>query len=128
MAALDLSGIQQPSAPLIEPFQVEDDAISNATDASDSTDTDTTSTANTMNPVVRPMDVVESGTSIGVRIMRQFRRNSISASAADGVRADKSSNDVIKKKNMNSKAIEKLYLNKTLGRLKHTQLVILFNS
>lgn len=35
-------------------------------------------------------------------------------------------NDLTKKKNMNSKAIEKLYLNKTLGRLKHTQLETIF--
>lgn len=77
--------------------------------------------------VMQPMAVVDSGMSIGARIMRQFRRNSMSSSSSSGGYTEKSnSNDLIKKKNMNSKAIEKLYLNKSLGRLKHTQLETIF--
>lgn len=78
--------------------------------------------------VIQPMDVaVESGMSIGARIMRQFRRNSMSSTtSSSGGHSEKSNNDLTKKKNMNSKAIEKLYLNKTLGRLKHTQLETIF--
>lgn len=60
--------------------------------------------------------------SIGTRIMRQLRRNSMSVSENT---AKKQENE-LKKKNMNSKAIEKLYLNKSLGRLKHTQLETIF--
>ncbi|XP_031628297.1 protein tantalus [Contarinia nasturtii] len=56
---------------------------------------------------------------IGARIMRQLRRNSSSEPA-------KPPSNNLKKKNMNSKAIEKLYLNKSLGRLKHTQLETIF--
>lgn len=55
--------------------------------------------------------------SIGARIMRQLRRNQ--------PRIEKP-NTELKKKNLNSKAIEKLYLNKSLGRLKHTQLETIF--
>lgn len=55
--------------------------------------------------------------SIGARIMRQLKRNQ--------PRIEKPETD-LKKKNLNSKAIEKLYLNKSLGRLKHTQLETIF--
>lgn len=72
---------------------------------------------------VQPMDVVYSGMGIGARLMRQSRRSSMSSPNG---RNEKPSNDLIKKKNMNSKAIEKLYLNKTLSRLKHTQLETIF--
>lgn len=76
--------------------------------------------------VIQPMDVaVDSGMSIGARIMRQFRRNSVSSTSSSSSSKEKSNTD-LKKKNMNSKAIEKLYMNKSLGRLKHTQLETIF--
>lgn len=84
----------------------------------------TKTTAATAAAVVQPMDVADSGMSIGARIMRQFRRNSSSSSS--GGHTEKPNTDLTKKKNTNSKAIEKLYLNKTLGRLKHTQLETIF--
>lgn len=90
---------------------------------------DTVTTTNTTTAtVIQPMHVaVASGMSIGARIMRQFRRNSMSSTTSSSVgHTEKSNNDLIKKKNINSKAIEKLYLNKTLGRLKHTQLETIF--
>lgn len=61
----------------------------------------------------------DNGTSMGIgaRIMRQLRRSTSNT--------EKSNND-LKKKNLNSKAIEKLYLNKSVGRLKHTQLETIF--
>lgn len=67
--------------------------------------------------------VPESTSSIGIgaRIMRQLRRNSTS-------KQQKTEKPKIefKKMNMNSKAIEKLYLNKKLGRFKQTQLETIF--
>lgn len=112
MSTLDLSG-SQPPHPLNQLFVGDDVA-------------DTTITTTTTIDV-QPMVVVGSGMSIGQRILRQFRRNSmssVSSSSSSGI--EKPNNDLIKKKNMNSKAIEKLYLNKTLGRLKHTQLETIF--
>lgn len=55
---------------------------------------------------------------IGTRIMRQLRRNNSEPKVKR--------NNTLKKKNMNSKAIEKIYLNKSLGRLRHTQLETIF--
>lgn len=60
---------------------------------------------------------VPQSMSIGARIMRQLKRNQ--------PRIEKSDTE-LKKKNLNSKAIEKLYLNKSLGRVKHTQLETIF--
>lgn len=123
MATLDLSS-NQPLNPLKQLSNI-DDAVSTVII------TDTDNDSNITAPiaaaaVMQPMDVVDSGMSIGARIMRQFRRNSMSSSSSAGGRIEKPNNDLIKKKNMNSKAIEKLYLNKTLGRLKHTQLETIF--
>lgn len=53
-------------------------------------------------------------------LMRRSRRNSAQYDAPD--KTDK----VLKKKNINSKTIEKLYTNKSLGRVKHTQLETIF--
>lgn len=88
----------------------------------------TTDVDETDNVTAQPMDVavVDSGMSIGARIMRQFRRNSVSSTTPATRGHSEKSSDLTKKKNMNSKAIEKLYLNKTLGRLKHTQLETIF--
>lgn len=59
------------------------------------------------------------GMGIGARIMRQLKRN-------QPQQMEKPTDD-LKKKNLNSKkAIEKLYLNKSLGRVKHTQLETIF--
>lgn len=71
--------------------------------------------------------VAESKPSIGIgaRIMRQLRRNSTSKSRNEKSRTEKPKTE-FKQKNMNSKAIEKLYLNKTLGRFKQTQLETIF--
>ncbi|XP_055305469.1 protein tantalus [Sitodiplosis mosellana] len=56
---------------------------------------------------------------IGARIMRRLRQNSTEAPKAK---------TELKKKNLNpnSKAIEKLYLNKSLGRIKYTQLETIY--
>lgn len=59
-----------------------------------------------------------SSNGIGARIMRQLRRNSTA-------KIEKPKVD-LKQKNLNSKAIEKLYTNKTLGRFKQTQLETIF--
>lgn len=61
-----------------------------------------------------------TGNGIGARIMRRLRQNSTETS--------KPKIDVRKQKNLNpnSKAIERLYLNKTLGRVKNTQLETIF--
>lgn len=115
MAALDLSNSQPPSASPDQLFTKDADNVVTAATIIEDT-TDAISTSNTV-----------SGISIGARIMRQFRRKSQSLrSSDDSGRIDKSSTDITKKKNMNSKAIEKLYLNKSLGRLKHTQLETIF--
>lgn len=73
-------------------------------------------------------DHVSSSVSIGTRIMRQLRRNSVNANSNTNANANANAkpDSDLKKKNLNSKAIEKLYLNKTLGRLKHTQLETIF--
>lgn len=124
MAQLDLSSIGRPPIPLIQLSTVDDTGTTDTDTETDATITTATTTA------VQPMDVVDSGMSIGARIMRQFRRNSMSSSSSSSSmtngRTERPSNDLIKKKNSNSKAIEKLYLNKTLGRLKHTQLETIF--
>lgn len=75
-----------------------------------------------LKPPIQPAADYESSVSIGTRIMRQSRRNSINVNA----NAPKKQDNELKKKNVNSKTIEKLYLNKTLGRMKHTQLETIF--
>lgn len=74
------------------------------------------------NPAKKPDRHTDVGPSMGIgaRIMRQLRRNSTTS-----ITIQKPKNE-LKKKNMNSKAIEKLYLNKTLGRFKQTQLETIF--
>lgn len=64
-----------------------------------------------------PKEAKASG-GIGARIMRQIRRNNETT--------PKKTSDSLQKKNLSSKAIEKLYLKKTLGRLKQTQLETIF--
>lgn len=65
----------------------------------------------------KPRENEPSG-GIGARIMRQLKRKNESNT--------KKTNDNLQKKNLSSKAIEKLYLTKTLGRLKHSQLETIF--
>lgn len=118
-----MSTLALSSQPTNLPIQLSvNDAVTNTT-----TTTDVAATAAAV-VVIQPMDVaVDSGMSIGARIMRQFRRNSMSSTtSSSGGHSEKSSTDLTKKKNMNSKAIEKLYTNKSLGRLKHTQLETIF--
>ena len=60
-----------------------------------------------------------TSTGIGARIMRRLRQNTTVAS--------KEKTELKKKSlNPNSKSIEKLYLNKSLGRVKYTQLETIF--
>lgn len=64
-------------------------------------------------------------TGIGARIMRQLRRNN-TGNTSDKLKGIQKPTIELKKKNLNTKAIEKLYMNKTLGRFKQTQLETIF--
>lgn len=61
----------------------------------------------------------EHSMGIGARIMRQLKRN-------PPQKIEKPDNDLRKKNLISKKSIEKLYLNKSLGRVKHTQLETIY--
>lgn len=66
--------------------------------------------------------MTNNGNGIGARIMRRLRKNSTDSTDEPKPKTE------AKRKNLNpnSKAIEKLYLNKSLGRLRCTQLETIF--